>query len=46
VPVRIELEPGTVHGHLNEPTTTGGERSLERMAAWLRAPAPPKEAET
>jgi acetyl esterase/lipase len=37
VPVRVEYEPGTVHGHLNDPNDPGAERSIERMAAWLLA---------
>jgi acetyl esterase/lipase len=37
VPVRVEYEPGTVHGHLNHPTDPGAERSIKRMAAWLLA---------
>jgi acetyl esterase/lipase len=35
VPVRVEYEPGTVHGHLNDPGDPAAERSIERMAAWL-----------
>ncbi len=35
VAVRVEFEPGTVHGHLNQPDDPGAQRSLERMAAWL-----------
>jgi acetyl esterase/lipase len=37
VHVRVEYEPGTVHGHLNDPDGPGALRSIERMAAWLRA---------
>ncbi|WP_007513256.1 alpha/beta hydrolase [Pseudofrankia saprophytica] len=37
VPVRVEFEPGSRHGHLNEPFTAAGERSLDRMTAWLTA---------
>ncbi|MBL7498237.1 alpha/beta hydrolase [Frankia sp. CNm7] len=39
VPVRVEFEPGSRHGHLNEPFTVAGERSLDRMTAWLAAAA-------
>ncbi|EFC83937.1 alpha/beta hydrolase, partial [Parafrankia sp. EUN1f] len=35
VPVRVEFEPGSLHGHLNEPFTAAAERSLDRMTAWL-----------
>lgn len=35
VPVRAEFEPGSLHGHLNEPFTAAAERSLDRLAAWL-----------
>jgi acetyl esterase/lipase len=37
VPVRVEYEPGTAHGHLNDPNDPGAERSIGRMAAWLLA---------
>jgi len=35
VPVRVEFEPGTVHGHLNQPDDPAAVRSIERMADWL-----------
>jgi acetyl esterase/lipase len=35
VPVRVEYEPGTVHGHLNQPDEPAAMRSIERMVAWL-----------
>jgi acetyl esterase len=35
VPVRDELEPGTLHGHLNTPELPGAAASLRRMADWL-----------
>lgn len=35
VPVRCELEPGAVHGQLNEPFLDVGQRSLARVASWL-----------
>ena len=37
VAVRVEYEPGTLHGHLNDPSHPGATRSIERMAAWLHA---------
>jgi acetyl esterase len=40
VRARTELEPGTTHGHLNEPLEPGALRSIERMAAWLRGEGP------
>ena len=33
--VTVEFEPGTAHGHVNEPFTPGGQTSLERIGAWL-----------
>jgi len=35
VPVRVEYEPGTMHGHLNQPDDPAALRSIERMAVWL-----------
>ncbi|NAZ84195.1 alpha/beta hydrolase fold domain-containing protein [Kineococcus sp. R8] len=35
VPVRRELEPGTLHGHLDTPQLPGAAASLGRMAGWL-----------
>lgn len=35
VEVKVEFEPGTQHGHVNEPYSEGGQRSLARIAAWL-----------
>ncbi len=35
VVVKVEFEPGTGHGHLNQPFLPGGERSLDRIAEWL-----------
>jgi acetyl esterase/lipase len=37
VPVRVEYEPGTVHGHLNQPDDPAAMRSIERLVAWLSA---------
>ncbi|MFF1880767.1 alpha/beta hydrolase [Pseudarthrobacter sp. NPDC058196] len=31
-------EHGTEHGHLNEPTTIGAQRSINRMIEWLTSP--------
>lgn len=31
-------EHGTEHGHLNEPTTVGAQRSIYRMIEWLTSP--------
>jgi acetyl esterase/lipase len=35
VDVLVLHEPGTRHGHLNEPENPGALRSIERMAAWI-----------
>jgi acetyl esterase len=35
VTVTVEHEPGTGHGHLNEPLMPEAVRSIERIAAWL-----------
>ena len=32
---RVEFEPGTVHGHLNQPDDPGAHQSIERIVAWL-----------
>jgi acetyl esterase/lipase len=37
VDVTVEFEPGTGHGHVNEPFTPGAQRSIQRIAAWLRS---------
>ena len=34
--VRVELEPGSLHGHLNSPFEAVGERSMDRIINWLR----------
>jgi len=36
VDVSVSREPGTLHGHLNEPETTGAQRTLARLIRWLR----------
>lgn len=36
VDVLCEMEPGTQHGHFDQPLLPQGERSLERMVAWMR----------
>ncbi|MEX5632639.1 alpha/beta hydrolase [Parafrankia sp. FMc2] len=41
VPVRVEFEPGSLHGHLNEPFTPAAERSLDRITAWLTSTTAP-----
>jgi acetyl esterase/lipase len=41
VPVRVEYEPGTFHGHLNHPEDPAAMRSIERMVAWLSGPTTP-----
>lgn len=35
VPVEVEFEPGSRHGHLNEPLLAEAQRSVERIVAWL-----------
>jgi acetyl esterase len=35
VDVAVDFEPESLHGHLNEPFALPGERSLEKLAAWL-----------
>ena len=35
VDVLVLHEPGTRHGHLNEPESPGAQRCIERMAAWI-----------
>ncbi|MFZ9628074.1 MAG: alpha/beta hydrolase [Ilumatobacteraceae bacterium] len=37
VEVVVETEPGTGHGHFDQPTQPQGERSLARIVAWIRA---------
>ncbi len=37
VAVTVEYEPGTGHGHLNEPLLPAAARSVGRIAAWLEA---------
>jgi acetyl esterase len=36
VDVTVEMEPGTHHGHLNEPDRPAASRSIERVTTWLR----------
>lgn len=38
VPVRVEFEPGTQHGHLNDPHSEGAQRSIRRVVDWLDGP--------
>lgn len=35
VPAKVEFEPGTTHGHLNEAFDPAAARSIERIATWL-----------
>lgn len=37
--VRVEFEPGTYHGHLNEPGLPASRRSISRMQKWLMSVA-------
>jgi acetyl esterase len=37
VRVRMDMEPGSMHGHLDHPHTAPARHSVERMRAWLRA---------
>ncbi|MBX0299843.1 alpha/beta hydrolase [Cryobacterium sp. 1639] len=39
VDVTVVREPGTRHGHLNEPENPGAHASIRRMLAWLTGPA-------
>jgi acetyl esterase len=39
VDVLVLREPGTRHGHLNEPELTEARRSIDRMTAWLTHPS-------
>jgi acetyl esterase len=39
VDVLVMREPGTKHGHLNDPELPEAERSIERMSAWLTHPS-------
>ena len=36
VDVTVEMEPGTRHGHVNEPDQPAASRSIERVTTWLR----------
>jgi acetyl esterase/lipase len=37
VPAVVEFEPGSAHGHLNEPSTEQAQRSLDRIVGWILA---------
>jgi acetyl esterase len=37
VDVRVVFEPGTAHGHINEPALPAATRTLDRIVDWLRA---------
>ena len=41
VDLTLVMEPGTHHGHLNEPDQAGASRSIERLTTWLRDHARP-----
>jgi acetyl esterase/lipase len=38
VPVRMETEPGSTHGHLDHPHSAQGRNSARRMVRWLSSP--------
>lgn len=40
VPVRVEYEPGTVHGYLDKPEEPAATRTVERLRTWFEG-APP-----
>jgi acetyl esterase len=35
VPAHVMFEPGSAHGHLNEPFTPEAARSIDRIATWI-----------
>jgi acetyl esterase/lipase len=37
VDVQVVTEPGTAHGHINEPALAEAHRTVDRMAAWIKA---------
>jgi acetyl esterase/lipase len=37
VDVTVVREPDTLHGHLNEPSTPGAQRSMRRIDRWITA---------
>ena len=39
VPIRMQMEPGSTHGHLDHPHTAQARHSVERMRAWLHEAA-------
>ena len=43
VTVKVEFEPGTAHGHLNEAFDPAATRSIERIVDWIAAGAPDRE---
>jgi acetyl esterase len=48
VPVRMEMERGSMHGHLDHPYTAPARHSVEQMRAWLHdaaAKAAPKNSQ-
>jgi acetyl esterase len=38
VPTEVLFEPGSAHGHLNEPFTPEAARSIDRIVAWIADP--------
>jgi acetyl esterase/lipase len=38
VTVKVEFEPGTTHGHLNEAFDPAATRSVDRIVEWIAAP--------
>lgn len=38
-PVRVDTEPGSMHGHLDHPHTAPARHSVEQMRAWLHEAA-------
>lgn len=41
VPTEVLFEPGSAHGHLNEPFTPEAARSIDRIVAWIADPHRP-----
>jgi acetyl esterase len=41
VPTEVLFEPGSAHGHLNEPFTPEAARSIDRIVAWIANPHRP-----
>jgi acetyl esterase len=41
VPTEVLFEPGSAHGHLNEPNTAEAARSIDHMVTWIANPYRP-----